>query len=232
MIEAVLFDYGLTLVDFEYPRACLLEMLERVRPWLGPSAPLPDQLMASVLEPLEEDIQAAEGSMDELPFWPLYEKAWRRAGLNPARQVLGRILDQEQACWDRAVRVVPGGRELLQALRERGLGTGLCSNAIFPGDLMRRQLAVNGLDRLLDATVFSTDVGRRKPAPEIYLAALRALGTRPQTTLFVGDNVAWDYEAPTRLGMQAVISTQLRPALAVPDGVPVISRLDQLEALL
>jgi len=53
-MRAVLFDYGLTLVSFSYPREELLGVLERVRPWLGPDAPEPEWLMREVLEPLAQ----------------------------------------------------------------------------------------------------------------------------------------------------------------------------------
>ncbi len=232
MTAAVLFDYGLTLVTFEYPRRCLLQMLERVRPWLGAAAPDAATLLALVLEPLEADVQeVASSSLDEAPYWPIWENAWRRAGLEPEAEVLERILDQEQRCWDQAVRLGPDVVEVLSRLRLRGIRTGLCSNAIFPGHLMRRQLAGTGLDKLLDAAVFSSEVGRRKPAPEIYLAALAALGTTPETTLFVGDRADWDYEAPIALGMRAVLCTELTGG-EPPDGVAGIRRLRDLEAFL
>jgi HAD superfamily hydrolase (TIGR01549 family) len=230
--EAVLFDYGLTLVTFEYPRRCLLQMLERVRPWLGAAAPDAATLLASVLEPLEADVQAvASSSLDEAPYWPMWENAWRRAGLEPETEVLERILDQEQRCWDQAVRLGADVVEVLSRLRRRGIRTGICSNAVFPGHLMRRQLAGNGLDKLLDMAVFSSEVGRRKPAPEIYLAALAALGTRAEATLFVGDRADWDYEAPIALGMRAVLCTELTGG-EPPDGVVGIRRLRDLEAFL
>jgi HAD superfamily hydrolase (TIGR01549 family) len=230
--EAVLFDYGLTLVTFEYPRRCLLQMLERVRPWLGAAAPDAATLLASVLEPLEADVQAvASSSLDEAPYWPMWENAWRRAGLEPETEVLERILDQEQRCWDQAVRLGADVVEVLSRLRRRGIRTGICSNAVFPGHLMRRQLAGNGLDKLLDMAVFSSEVGRRKPAPEIYLAALAALGTRAEATLFVGDRADWDYEAPIALGMRAVLCTELIGG-EPPDGVVGIRRLRDLEAFL
>jgi HAD superfamily hydrolase (TIGR01509 family) len=230
--EAVLFDYGLTLVTFDYPRQCLLAMLERVRPWLGADAPDAPTLLASVLEPLELEIQAiAAASLDEASYWPIWEAAWRRAGLVVDGGVLEQILDLEQRCWDQAVRLGPDVVEVLGRLRRRGLRTGICSNAIFPAELMHRQLASNGLDRLVDAAVFSSEVGRRKPAPEIYLAALEAVGASPEKTLFVGDRVDWDYEAPVRLGMRALICTEITGE-APPDGVPSIARLRDLEAWL
>jgi HAD superfamily hydrolase (TIGR01509 family) len=223
--EAVLFDYGLTLVTFSYPRDELLEVLERARPWLGPDAPDPETIMQTVLLPLEDELDSfGDEQVDYLDF---YQRAWRRAGLEVPRDVLYRILDLEQRCWDRAVRLAPGALEVLEALRDRGTRTAVCSNAPFPPEMMHRQLEDNGIAQRLDAAVFSSEVGRRKPAPELYLAALARLGVAPENALYVGDQLVEDYEGPRRLGMQAVLCTALAPHPA-PPGVPAIGTLAEL----
>src|SRR2546428_4378443 len=103
VVRAVLFDYGLTLVSFSYPRRELVEVLEAVRPWLGPSAPDAETLMRTVLEPLEDGL-AGLGE-DEVDYMAFYESAWRKAGLEVPRDTLWQILDLEQLCWDRALRL-------------------------------------------------------------------------------------------------------------------------------
>jgi HAD superfamily hydrolase (TIGR01509 family) len=229
VLRAVLFDYGLTLVSFSYPRAELLAVLEEVRRWLGPSAPGAESLMRDVLEPLEDDLDTIGD--DEVDYLAFYERAWRRAGLEVPRETLYRILDREQRCWDRAVRLAPDALPTLERLRARGLRTAVASNAPFPPEMLHRQLRVNGVAERVDAVVFSSEVGRRKPAPELYLAALDRLGVAAADALYVGDRVAEDYEGPRRLGMRAVLCTALarRP---VPDGVPTIARLGELDGLL
>ncbi len=229
MLRAVLFDYGLTLVTFSYPRAELLCVLERVRPWLGPGAPDPETLMRDVLEPLETDLETF--GEDEVDYLAFYERAWRRAGLDVARDTLYRILDLEQRCWDRAVEVAPGALEALERLRARGLRTAVASNAPFPPEMLHRQLRVNGVAERVDAVVFSSEVGRRKPAPELYLAALDRLCVTAEEALYVGDRAAEDYDGPRRLGMRAVLCRALarRPIAA---GVPTIARLADLDGFL
>lgn len=229
MVRAVLFDYGLTLVTFAYPRAELLAAMEGVRPWLGPGAPDAETLVRKVLEPLEEDLEVQRE--DEVDYLALYERAWRRAGLDVPRETLVRILDVEQRCWDAAVHPAPDALETLERLRARGLRTAIASNAPFPPDLLHRQLRVNGFEQRVDAAVFSSEVGRRKPAPELYLAALDRVGVPAAEALYVGDRVVEDYDGPRRLGMRAVLCTALARR-RIPDGVPTIARLADLEGLL
>jgi HAD superfamily hydrolase (TIGR01509 family) len=228
--RAVLFDYGLTLVAFEYPTHGLLGVLETARPWLGPDPPSAEWLLFHVLHPLEEDLERF-GSDDEVDYPAFYERAWRRAGLEVPAEVLHRILDLEQQVWDRSVRVAPGALVLLDRLRASGLRTGICSNAPFPPEMMLRQLSRNGLAERVDVVVFSSAIGRRKPAPEPYLAALGELGLPAEVVLFVGDKLREDYEGPTALGMRAVLCRALART-DPPPGIPTIESLDGLEAML
>jgi putative hydrolase of the HAD superfamily len=227
VLRAVLLDYGLTLVSFTFPRDELLRVLDEARRWLGPDAPEAEALMRSVLEPLEADLDTI--GEDEVDYLAFYDRAWRRAGLEVSPDTLYRILDLEQRCWDRAVRVAPGALGTLDALRERGLRTAVASNAPFPPEMMHRQARLTGIAERVDAVVFSSEVGRRKPAPELYRAALDRLDVPAPEALYVGDRVVEDFDGPRRLGMRAVVCTALarRP---VGDGVPTIAGLGELPA--
>ena len=154
-------------------------------------APEAETILDEVLMPLEEYVNSR--SEDEVEYIDVYRGTWERAGITLPDGLLHDILDAEQRCWDRAVRVDPDAPPLLRWLGERGVKRGICSNAPFPGAMMRRQLHAGGIAELMDAVVFSSEVGRRKPAPEVYRAALDAIGTPPDRTLFVGDRVREDY---------------------------------------
>jgi len=231
--QGVLFDYGRTLVTFRYPTEDLLTVLREFRPRieqvLGVPAPEAETILDGVLLPLEEYI----GSMseDEVEYMDVYREAWQHAGLRLPDDLLHEILDAEQRCWDRAFEVDGDAARVLGWLGERGIKRGVCSNAPFPPEMMRRQVRSNGIADLVDAIVFSSETGRRKPAPDLYLAALEAIGTAPQQTLFVGDRVREDYEGPRAVGMRAVVVTahaEDEPR----DGVPTIPSLAQLPSLL
>ena len=227
VVRAVLFDYGLTLVSFTFPRDGLLCALEEARRWLGPGAPDAEALMREVLEPLEADLETI--GEDEVDYLAFYDRAWRRAGLEVPAETLYRILDLEQGCWDRAVRLAPGARETLEALRGRGLRLAVASNAPFPPEMMRRQVRLTGIAERVDAVVFSSEVGRRKPAPELYQSALERLCVPAGEALYVGDREVEDFDGPRRVGMRAVLCTALARRPVGPD-VPTIARLDDLPA--
>lgn len=230
--RGVLFDYGGTLVTFTYPTQELLQVLREFRPRIGAAigsrAPAAETILRDVLHPLEEYITTM--SEDEVVYMDVYRKTWHRAGLPLPDSLLHEILDAEQKCWDRTVRVDPDAMPVLSWLGARGIKRGICSNAPFPPAMMRRQLDTHGIAGQLDGVVFSSEVGRRKPSRDVYLAALDAIGTSPETTLFVGDRVREDYEGPAAVGMRAVILTKNGSHAA--EGVPTIESLAQVPALL
>lgn len=227
--DAVLFDYGRTLVTFAYPTDELLQVLRGFRPRiaeaLGTDAPAAEAILKNVLLPLEDQIGST--SLDEVDYVHVYRAAWQHAGLDLPEELLLQVLDAEQLCWDRSVQVDPDSLQVLSWLGAHGLKRALCSNAPFPPGMMQRQVDGNGIGELVEAVVFSSSVGRRKPAPEIYQAALTALGVVPEKALFVGDRVREDYEGPRAVGMSAVICTAHATELP-PVGTETIASLSDL----
>jgi HAD superfamily hydrolase (TIGR01509 family) len=233
LTRGVLFDYGRTLVTFEYPTEELLEVMREFRPRieaaLGVPAPKAEAILEDVLLPLETVIESM--SEDEVDYMNVYRNAWAKVGLELPDGLLHDILDAEQMCWDRAVRLDPDALQILSWLGAHGIKRAVCSNAPFPPAMMQRQVDTNGIREVVDAVVFSSEVGRRKPAPEVYSAALDAIGVEPRHALFVGDRIREDYEGPLALGMRAVIFTAHTEA-PPPEGIPTIASLTEVPQLL
>jgi HAD superfamily hydrolase (TIGR01549 family) len=233
-IDGVLFDYGRTLVTFTpYPKDELLAVIReyslRIEAAIDVPAPEAESILREVLQPLEAYVSSE--SEDEVDYVDAYRDTWHRAGMKLPDDLLHEILDSEQKVWDRAVRVDPNTPIVLTTLRDLGLRVGICSNAPFPPAMMRRQMRSNGIAPMVDAIVLSSEVGKRKPSPELYRAALEAIGTSAQRTLFVGDRVREDYEGPRASGMRAVIVTA-HAEDPPPDGIPCIGTLAELPLVL
>lgn len=228
--RAVVFDYGLTLVTFEFPKDELLRVLEDSRAAIadaiGRPAPSAGELLRMVLEPLEQAI--ANHDVREVDYLDFYREAWLKAGLDLPQDLLYRILDAEQRCWDGAVVLAPGALETLDRLRERGLRLGLASNAPFPPEMMARQVLGNGVGERMDAIVFSSEVGWRKPDARLYQAALDRLGVGPEAAVYVGDRQIEDHDGPRAVGMAAVLSRQLAREPISPEASSIAS-LSELE---
>lgn len=232
-IDGVLFDYGQTLVTFAFPRDELLEVIRNFLPTIeeaiGGPAPPAEVLLEDVFTPLEEYVTST--SEDEVDWLDVFKASWERAGLSLPDGLLYEMADAEQLCWDRIVKVDPDAVQVLSWLRDHGIKRALCSNAPFPPEMMRRQVATNGVGRLMDAVIFSSMVGKRKPAAEMYRASLDAIGLTAERVLFVGNRVREDYDGPRALGLSAVVYTAHNAEMP-PSGIPTISSLSDLPGLL
>ncbi|HET6190770.1 MAG TPA: HAD family hydrolase [Trebonia sp.] len=127
----------------------------------------------------------------------------RRVG-GQARERQGREVDallEEMAS-------LPGARDLLVAIKDRGHRLVLASSAqqrhveVFLDKLDARGIA--------DDWTSSADVEASKPAPDPLQVALERLGAPPGvSSVMVGDSV-WDVEAAKRAGMPAIIRRPFR----------------------
>lgn len=96
--------------------------------------------------------------------------------------------------------------ELLRALRRRAR-LGVCSNFTH-APTAHTILVEGGLRDHLDSVVISEEVGLRKPRREIFEATLEGLGSAPEQTLHVGDNLRADVAGASALGIRTVWITR------------------------
>jgi HAD superfamily hydrolase (TIGR01509 family) len=97
---------------------------------------------------------------------------------------------------------LPGARELLLAIKERGHPLVLASS----GQERHVDLALDLLDarEIADAWTSSADAEQTKPAPDLLQTALRKLGApEDASSVLIGDSV-WDVEAAKNAGMPAI----------------------------
>ncbi|MFJ6649873.1 HAD family hydrolase [Streptomyces sp. NPDC091290] len=122
----------------------------------------------------------------------------RRVG-DRAREQQGREAD---ALLDEMA-PLPGARDLLLAIKERGHRLVLASS----GKERHVDAFLDKLDArdIADDWTSSADVEASKPAPDLLHVALRKLGAPPDAaSVMVGDSV-WDVEAAKRAGMPAIV---------------------------
>lgn len=81
---------------------------------------------------------------------------------------------------------------------------GLVSNFAIP-ECGWKMLDKFDMKRFFDAVVISGEVNRRKPSPEIFEKALKALGVKASRTVFVGDMLDLDVLGPKSVGMKTVL---------------------------
>ena len=97
------------------------------------------------------------------------------------REVVRRMLDS----YAQRLPLIDGAADAVRRLAARWpLGLASSSNR----ELIDRALDVSGLAPLFRATVSSEEVGRGKPAPDVYLEAARRLGVEPARCAAIEDS--------------------------------------------
>lgn len=228
MLKAVLFDWGDTLMEFVYAPELVAAGHRAGLAAIGREG-LPE-----LTEHFREEYEPlfwVPGTIDEIEYPQLVRRLLGDFGIGVDDGELDRFLEAEHVAWDPARRLAANTPPLLEALRERGLKLGLVSNAFDPGWLLHRDLRHMGLEERLDFSVFSSEVGLRKPHPAIFERALETLGVEPENALFVGDRLFEDIRGAAELGMTTVQALWYR-ADEHPDGAePDYQAFTQLDVL-
>jgi len=103
------------------------------------------------------------------------------------------------------VTVFPEATEVLSLLRDRGIRRGIITNAYAPMWVRDAELAQYGLlEYFPECRISSADIGRVKPHPAIFRAALARLTITPQEAIFVGDSLHADIVGAQGVGLRAV----------------------------
>ena len=193
--RAVIFDLDGTLIDSNdaHTRAWvrafedegLTVSLQQVRALVGMGG---DQLVPRV-----------SGVQPKTPAYERLSKAWLRHF--QAEELPG-------------LRAQPGARQLLLALRDRGLR--LIAGTSAEESLVDALLKVADAQDLLTQHTSASEVAASKPAPDIVQAALGKLGLPPEQVLMVGDTV-FDVQSAAQAGVKTIF---LRCGGNPPEGGP------------
>jgi putative hydrolase of the HAD superfamily len=105
---------------------------------------------------------------------------------------------QDSANWDQ---IPPGTRDALERIR-REYAIAVISNADGGIETVLRRC---GIADCFASITDSGIVGREKPHPAIFEAALREMKAEPADSLYVGDVYSVDYVGARNAGMQAVL---------------------------
>ena len=126
------------------------------------------------------------------------------------------------------VQPLPGAREFVEALKERGHVVVVATSSIERHlDILFEKL---GIGELVDGRTTSDDVEASKPAPDLVEAALAKAQTRD--AVMVGDT-PWDIEAARRAGIDTIcLLTGGFARCELTDAVAVYESLDELRAQL
>ena len=184
-VKAVVFDFGGVLS--KQPRAAEIRRMSA-------ACGLAPEAFLELFRELRPDYD--RGTLSTAAYWQRFLQA---AGRAPEDGLIAWLQTRDLASWSRARRSMV---RWSRSLRRGGWATAVLSN--MPREL---RAPIERRFRWLaefPVRVYSCEVGRIKPEPEIFTLCLDRLGLRAQEVLFLDDhpdNVA----AASRLGLQALV---------------------------
>lgn len=235
-LEAVIFDWGGTLA--EYATIELEDMwrlaarhLNLQQPQKSPGhARWEERELVARLAQVEVDFWATTATHQRAgTLTDLLRAATEALDMDVTEAVLEEAATQYLDAWTPHIRHEPDAGDTLRALRRRGLRIGLLSNTHWPRTFHEHFLARDGLARLIDVRLYTSELHVMKPHPEAFRAALEAVGvTDPARAVFVGDRPFDDIFGAQRSGLRSVLRTnpEVPPYDVTPDAV--IDRLFEL----
>ncbi len=127
--------------------------------------------------------------------------------------------------------LVPGARQLLDHLKERGYKIGVISNGFY--EVQHRKMVSGGIEQYFDAVVLSDDIGVNKPDRRIFNHALaKAGGADAARTIIIGDNPDTDIVGSLNAGWRAIYFNRDGQGPACPAGALEITTLSAALPLL
>lgn len=218
MIQAVLFDLGGTLHTSDSPAGWDVRyasrLLERLADYGIRLELSPDALALMLKTNCEAYKHHTEQILRELPAAEIWSDYYLR-GLDVSREALEPIAEELSFRYDYdRTRVIrrPHLKQTIDALRDMGIRVGLISN-IISTSVAPHFLAEYGIEDAMECVVLSSVTGIRKPDPEIFRVAERAMNLKPEQLAYVGDTLSRDVRGVRNAGWRCMIQIR-NPAIA------------------
>jgi len=130
------------------------------------------------------------------------------------------------------VTIEPNLHQTLASLRDKGLKMAIVSNTFVSASVLNRHIRELGLYEFFEFIYYSYMFNKRKPHPEMFLAAAKQLNLAPSEIIFVGDRIDNDMVGSIGVGMTPVLKkAHSNFKKNVPPQVTQINSISELPAL-
>jgi len=228
-IEAIIFDLYGTLVDIwtDENDLSVYYSLCKFLKYYGVSLK-PEEFAALYQESAAAHLLDHPGPYGEIDVFLVFEEILQ-TGLKktPERALVIWLARLFRSLSTRRLRLFPDALPALQELTAT-YRLGLVSDAQWV--FSEPEIRFLGLEKYLETVVLSSRYFVRKPAPQIYAHALRAMKLQPSQALYVGNDPARDVPGPQAIGMPVVIIHREGPPPQ--NKVPVINNLQEIQSVI
>jgi putative hydrolase of the HAD superfamily len=197
-VDAVIFDWGGTLtrwhdVDFHEEALALAQAVVQ-------TADEPVDL-AALAPRLHEANSAIWGRSRDEQRSSTIGDLFTEAGLDHDPGLLSAYYD----FWEPHTFTDTEAGPMFEELRSEGIKVGVLSNTIWPRDWHEGFFRRDGVDRLIDGDVYTSEIPWTKPSPLAFRAAMDAVGAAdPARCVYVGDRLFDDVWGARNAGLRSI----------------------------
>ena len=177
--------------------------------------------------PLRRDAHEAH---PEIQIEPVFARLFRDRGVPADGERPAEAGRRFRALSTEYIRLYPGAKELLHALRAQGRGVYLLSNA--QALFTRMELDALGLTDCFDGICLSSDYGVKKPDRRFFEVLFRTYRLSPEGAVMVGNDGVCDIRGGRAAGLDTVyIRSNLSPEEPTPEADFVLEEMDLRKVL-
>ncbi len=221
-VKSVIFDLDNTLVKYNDARDLALSMLGRKY------MKRPEDFLSAYNTLKQKRYDKYPESPERYRKTPIFADLIKKLRINVESSSL------EEEYWKLVLdnlKLVNGAKDVLRWLRDFGVKVYIFSDGIRKWQ--EAKLSSAGLLEMIDARVYSEDLGMNKINPNSYKIMLSLLRINRDYSIFVGDNCATDVKVPLSIGLRSVLfSENKKSSFSEPIGVPIIESLSKLKDIL
>lgn len=148
----------------------------------------------------EKDLQvlATEGKIHYEEYWHEFLQMRHVLDAHQRNTLIQQILECSNDVY-----ALPGGREALAGLKQRGFTIGIVTDTMYPVEWKMNWLTKVGVAEFVDVIACSTVLKAHKPNPELYVNAMQQAKLSAEVSAFVGHD-ARELDGARRAGMKTV----------------------------
>jgi putative hydrolase of the HAD superfamily len=207
MIKGVVFDLGNTLLRFDGDWPTVMEeSLGALMDFLHDEGLVFDtaEFQRLFADTHEQDKQVRKSDHVERSTSSLFRQVMEALGYRDlSDEYVARALRIFYEVSEKYWFPMPAAQRVLDELRTRGYRLGLITNAEDQANV-QRLIRKGDLEGYFDPIVISSEVGIRKPHPEIFLRVLRQWELPAEQMVMIGDSLREDIAGAQQMGMRQI----------------------------
>ena len=233
MIKVIFFDLDETLYDYGSVRKTANQRVAKLVEELGlTSSDVFIQTLRQITKDFYEKYQGLPILFDRKIR---FREIFKVLNIDVREEIIIKLAEEYWNFVYQHIKPYPDVVPVLEFLRNQGYKLGIISDGLI--DVQLNRIKALKLEKYFDTFTFSEEVGKNKPALEIFQLALKKANCSPSEAMMVGDNVKTDIAGANKVGMTSVwirrgIFKDLKPDNQLETPNYIIYTLDELAHIL